>query len=60
MITRLAPRLAADLIVIGGVAHTGLAGFLTGSTADKVLRVCDRSLLTVKPDGFVPPVTADT
>jgi nucleotide-binding universal stress UspA family protein len=51
-----ARRLEADLIVMGSQGRTGIPGFLIGNTAEKVLRHCDRSLLTVKPDNFVSPV----
>lgn len=53
-----ARRLHADLIVLGSVGRMGVPGFLIGNTAEKVLRYCDFSLLTVKPDEFVSPVLA--
>lgn len=59
MIGLSANRIDASLIVMGSVARTGISGLLIGNTAEKVLRNCDRSLLTVKPDGFVSPVTLD-
>lgn len=48
-----------DLIVMGTVTHTGIAGFLIGATAEDVLGQVDCSVLTVKPDGFVSPVTLE-
>lgn len=45
-----------DLIVMGTVSRTGIAGWITGNTAEKVLGIADRSVLTVKPPGFVSPV----
>ena len=48
-----------DLIVMGTATRTGIAGFLIGTTAEDVLRQVDCSVLTVKPDGFVSPVTLD-
>jgi len=33
------------------------AGHLIGNTAEKILHQVDCSVLTVKPDGFVSPVT---
>ena len=45
-----------DLIVMGTVAKTGIAGFFIGDTAEEVLRQVSCSVLTVKPDGFVTPV----
>ena len=49
-------RSHADLLVMGSVARTGIPGFFIGNTAEKVLRTCDCSILTVKPDGFVSPI----
>jgi universal stress protein E len=46
-----------DLVVMGTVASTGIPGFLIGSTAESVLRQIKCSVLGVKPDGFVSPVT---
>jgi nucleotide-binding universal stress UspA family protein len=55
-ITAAARRTKADLIVMGSVGRTGIPGFVIGNTAEKVLRRCDCSILTVKPDGFVSPI----
>lgn len=46
-----------DLVVMGTVARTGLAGFIMGNTAERVLAGLTCAVLTVKPDGFVSPVT---
>lgn len=51
-----ARRVDAGLIVLGSVGRTGIPGFLIGNTAEKVLRLSDRSILTVKPDEFVSPI----
>ena len=48
-----------DLIVMGTVARTGIAGFFIGDTAEDVLRQVDCSVLTVKPEGFTTPVTLE-
>ncbi|MDJ0951002.1 MAG: universal stress protein [Alphaproteobacteria bacterium] len=48
-----------DLIVMGTVSRTGIAGFIIGNTAEEVLGEVDCSVLTVKPDGFVTPVTLE-
>jgi len=48
-----------DLIVMGTVARTGIAGFFIGNTAENVLNQVDCSVLTVKPDEFVTPVNLD-
>ena len=46
-----------DLLVMGTVCRTGVAGLIMGNTAEDVLRRVDCSVLTVKPDGFKTPVT---
>lgn len=46
-----------DLIVMGTVCRTGIPGFIIGNTAENVLQHVDCSVLTVKPKGFVTPVT---
>jgi nucleotide-binding universal stress UspA family protein len=55
------PRFAADrhidLIVMGTVARTGISGLLIGNTAETILQRVGCSVLAVKPDGFVSPVT---
>jgi nucleotide-binding universal stress UspA family protein len=48
-----------DLIVMGTVARTGIGGLLIGNTAESTLQRVDCSVLAVKPDGFVSPVTLD-
>jgi nucleotide-binding universal stress UspA family protein len=41
-----------DLVIMGTVARTGLAGLLMGNTAERVLREIRGSVLAVKPAGF--------
>ena len=53
------PELGVGLIVMGTVSRSGVAGLLIGNTAEEILRQVDCSVLTVKPDGFVTPVTLD-
>ncbi|HHJ15380.1 MAG TPA: universal stress protein, UspA [Gammaproteobacteria bacterium] len=48
-----------DLLVMGTVCRTGVAGFLIGNTAEEVLNQVDCSVLTLKPEGFVTPVTLE-
>jgi nucleotide-binding universal stress UspA family protein len=59
----LIPALAAakevELIVMGTLSRTGIAGLLIGNTAEKVLRQVDCCVLTVKPEGFITPVKLD-
>ncbi len=56
LIPALAKRKRIELMVMGTVSRTGIAGFFIGNTAEKVLQQVDCSVLTVKPDGFVTPV----
>lgn len=46
-----------DLLVMGTIGRTGIAGFFIGDTAESVLRQVDCSVLAVKPEGFATPVT---
>lgn len=55
----LAHELEADLVVMGTVARTGIAGLFMGNTAEDILTQLDCSVLTVKPPGFVTPVTLE-
>ena len=56
LIPELAEEKQVELIVMGTVCRTGLAGLLIGNTAEDVLHQVDCSVLTVKPSGFVSPV----
>ena len=44
-----------DLVIMGTVCRTGVAGFFIGNTAENVLQKVDCSVLTVKPEDFVSP-----
>jgi universal stress protein E len=57
VIPELATKLQADLVVMGTVARTGVAGLLIGNTAETILEQLQCSVLAVKPQGFVTPVT---
>ncbi|WP_462324923.1 universal stress protein [Desulfoplanes sp.] len=48
-----------DLVVMGTVCRTGVAGFFIGNTAEKVLQEIDCSVLAIKPKGFKTPVTLE-
>jgi nucleotide-binding universal stress UspA family protein len=50
---------ATDLVVMGTVARTGIPGLLIGNTAEAILQRLNASVLAVKPDGFVSPITLD-
>ena len=47
---------AADLLVLGTIARTGISGLLMGNTAEQILNGVECSVLAVKPPGFVSPV----
>lgn len=53
----LVDRLHASLIVMGTVSRTGIRGLIIGNTAETILRSVRCSVLAVKPQGFVTPVT---
>lgn len=48
-----------DTIIMGTIGRTGAAGLFIGNTAETILSRVDCSVLTVKPEGFVSPVTLD-
>jgi len=54
-----AKEIKADLVVMGTVARTGLAGFFMGNTAETILNQLDCSVLAIKPPGFKTPVALD-
>lgn len=45
-----------DLLVMGTLARTGVAGFLMGNTAEKILNSVHCSVLAIKPEGFRTPL----
>ncbi|MDX1335084.1 MAG: universal stress protein [Gammaproteobacteria bacterium] len=57
-ISTLARSLNADLIVMGTVGKNRVPGIIIGNTAEDVLQSTRTSVLAVKPDDFVSPVTA--
>ncbi|MGB5412155.1 MAG: universal stress protein [Woeseiaceae bacterium] len=56
VVPQVARDLSVDLVVMGTVARTGIAGFFMGNTAESILAQLDCSVLTIKPPGFVSPV----
>ncbi|MDQ7000650.1 MAG: universal stress protein [Mariprofundus sp.] len=58
-IIKLAKGYKIDLLVMGTVCRTGVAGFFIGNTAEKVLSEVNCSVLTIKPEGFVTPVSLE-
>lgn len=59
VLPELADRLNTNLIVMGTVARRGLGGLIMGNTAESMMKAVRCSILTVKPDGFVSPVSTD-
>ena len=60
VVPELAHNLEVDLVVMGTVARTGIAGLFMGNTAEDILTQLDCSVLTVKPPGFISPVRLDS
>ncbi len=56
-VPELARGLGAELVVMGTVGRTGIPGIVIGNTAETILGQLSCSVLTVKPEGFVSPVT---
>jgi len=46
---------ALDLLVIGTLGRTGIAGLVIGNTAEEILQRADCSILALKPPGFAAP-----
>lgn len=59
MIATSAAGLSANLVVMGTVARTGIAGLIIGNTAEAILDQLMCSVLAVKPPGFKSPVKLD-
>ena len=49
-------ELDADFVYIGTVSRKGISGWLIGNTAEAILDCVECSVLTLKPEDFVPPV----
>ncbi|MBT8360026.1 MAG: universal stress protein [Desulfobacterales bacterium] len=46
-----------DVVVMGSIGRSGIPGFLIGNRAEKMLSKINCTVLTVKPDGFISPIT---
>jgi len=57
LLSELARKKQIDLMVMGTACRTGFERFLNGNMSEKVLQEVDCSVLTVKPNNFVSPVT---
>lgn len=47
---------ALDMVIMGSLSRTGIAGFLIGNTAESMLDQLRCSVMTLKPDAFHSPV----
>jgi nucleotide-binding universal stress UspA family protein len=54
---KLADNLKIDLVVMGTVARSGIAGVIIGNTAETVLSQLQCSVLAIKPKGFISPIS---
>ena len=50
-------NIADNLMVMGTVGRTGVPGFIMGNTAETILNHINCSVLAIKPQGFVTPIT---
>ena len=55
-----AKSLAADLVVMGTVARLGVPGFIMGGTAEETIHQLRCSVVGIKPQGFISPLTVNT
>ncbi|OJY51443.1 MAG: universal stress protein [Legionella sp. 40-6] len=58
MIQKVIEEKKIDVLVMGTVARTGIPGFIIGNTAESVVQQLSCSLLALKPNGFVSPITS--
>lgn len=58
-IPKLAEEIKADLVVMGTVGRIGIPGFIMGNTAETILNNINCSVLAIKPEGFITPVTLE-
>jgi nucleotide-binding universal stress UspA family protein len=56
-ITEHVRKIDADCVIMGTLARKGILGLLIGNTAEQVLDSITCSVLTLKPEGFVTPVS---
>ena len=57
VIEKMLDTLRVDVIVMGTVGRTGISGLLIGNKAEKLLSDIHCTVLAVKPEGFISPVT---
>ncbi|OLQ89028.1 universal stress protein [Vibrio ponticus] len=49
--------LEIDILVMGTIARSGIKGLVMGNTAENILQSLTCSLVALKPQGFVSPIT---
>lgn len=54
---KFANEIDADLMVMGTVARSGVAGVIIGNTAETILSQLKCSVLAVKPIEFISPIS---
>ena len=47
---------AVDLVVMGSLTRTGIAGLISGSTAEQIFHSAGCAVLVIKPPNFVSPI----
>jgi len=57
LLNQIINALDIDVVVMGSIGHSGIPGFLIGNKAEKILSKINCTVLTVKPDGFISPIT---
>ena len=57
VIHQIIEKMNIDVLVMGTVGRTGIPGMLIGNTAESIVKDVKCSLMAVKPDGFVTPVS---
>lgn len=57
-LSKFASTQEVDIMIMGTVARTGIAGFVIGNTAENVIEKLNCSLLALKPGGYVSPIKA--
>ncbi|RLV58187.1 universal stress protein UspE [Parashewanella curva] len=57
VIPELTEELSAELVILGTIGRTGISAALIGNTAEHVIDNINCDLLTLKPDGFVSPIS---
>lgn len=57
-LSKFADNQEVDIMIMGTVARTGIAGFVIGNTTENVIEKLGCSLLALKPRGYVSPIKA--